>query len=95
MLGGSGGRGRCGMAIGPVAGILALCTLNCSAPDLLLLPERVPSVQPCARKGFTEGFNSSSPADGRRVVCTHPNCTTSLQMLLGAGALLLRRARHG
>ena len=82
MLGGSGGRGRCGIAMGPVTGMLALCALGCSALGLLLLPERGPSVQPCAMKGFNEGFNSSNPARSHCMSSTQSACTTSLLMLL-------------
>ena len=87
MLGGSGGRGRCGMAIGPVTGMLALCALGCSALGLPLLPERGPSVQPCAMKGFNEGFNSSNPADGHRMDWNWSHCTLILQALLNRNAL--------
>ena len=81
MLGGSGGRGRCGIAMGPVTGMLALCALGCSALGLLLLPERGPSVQPCAMKGFSDGFSSSKPAISHHMHCTQSDCTKSLQML--------------
>ena len=99
MLGGSGGRGRCGMAMGPVTGMLTLCVLGCSALGLLLLPERGPSVQPCAMKGFNEGFSSSKPAISHQMHCSHPACTKRLQMLLIPGALCssedMEYARHG
>ncbi len=94
MLGGSGGRGRCGIAMGPVTGMLALCALGCSALGLLLLPERGPSVQPCAMKGFNDGFSSSKPAISHHMHSTQSDCTKSLQMLLITGALCSQETWH-
>lgn len=72
MLGGRGGRGLCGIAMGPVWGMLALCVsgtlcpLGCSllplltwpslACPLLALPETPFSIQPCIMKAFAGGL---------------------------------------
>ena len=60
--------------MGPVTGMLALCALGCSALGLLLLPERGPSVQPCAMKGFNDGFSSVQ-------ACNQPTICIALNLI--------------
>ena len=72
MLGGKGGRGLCGIAMGPVWGMLmlcmsgTLCPLGCGLPPLLrwpslawplLVPAEKPfTVHPCSMKAFAGGL---------------------------------------
>lgn len=92
MLGGSGGSGLCGMAMGPVVGMLALCVLSWSPllalPLPLLLLDRLPSVQPWDIKGLIwGGLKSSEPAQFIAVrwqISAKYEAAVALQSSLGA-----------